>query len=225
MRASILFMSLWPVTLTLCGGAAGSDKYFLDLTIPEAEDRSLEGEVGWGGGAGSSSPPEVPLAVELKSLDKDIYTVGADLVVYEVRITNIGSTHVTLPWMPNRGLVWKGYRPGKRLSGLEATIGLEIVGKERGIGLDARGLYGKPDDPKTFLVLAPNESAVIRSSRRVAVDPRALSETDNNRTQSPKRIVVRASFNLTDWSHGRFYKRLESKNHKEIVLNWNGGEK
>lgn len=221
LRRAILIIGLWPVSLVLCSGANGSEKFFLDLTLPEAEDRSLADDVGWGGGVGSSSPPEVPLAVELKSVDKETYAVGSDVLIYEVRITNTGKTKATIPWTPRRGLVWKGYRPGKRLSGLEATIGVEIADKDRILPLDSRGLYSRPDDPKSFIVLAPSESAVIKASRRIEVDPSAFTETGNKFRQIPKRMVVRASFNLTDWSQGRYYKRIESKNLKQIFLNWN----
>jgi hypothetical protein len=222
MRSAIFLVGLCLVTIVLCGGTTGSDNYFLDLTIPGMQDRSLEENIGWGGGVGLSSAPEVPLAVELKSVDKELYMVGSDVLIYEMCITNQGNTNVAIPWTPYRALVWKGYRPGKRLVGLEATIGLEIVGKDRVVALDARGLYSKPDDPKSFIVLAPNESAVIKASRRIEVAASALSESKDRCGQVSKRMVVRASFNLTDWSQGGYYKRIESRNLKGIVLNWNG---
>ena len=225
MRLTNLIMGLWAVTFVFSGEATGPDKYFLDLTIPQAEDSSVEDDVGWGGGVGSSSPPEVPLAVELKSVDKEVYSVGSDVLVYEVRVTNIGSTSVTIPWSPYRALVWKGYRPGMRLSGLEATIGLQILDRGHILALDARGLYSKLEDPKTFIILAPNESAVIKGSRRIELDPTTFTETKNKCAQLPKAMGVRASLNLTDWSQGRYYKRIESRHLRQIALNWSGCEK
>ncbi len=216
-RAALLVFGLFLAPLVRAQGGL-----FLDLTAPDLREDDSTG-VGCGSSRGTSGPiPEVPLSIEIDSLDQTTYRVGEE-VVYQIRLTNVGDKPLAIPWSRDSE-VKDPCTPSSRywaLKGpkLNALFGLRFKdpnGVEADLALAE--LFGAMNDPQTFRTLKPHESAVIRASDTVdGVVPHGPVEL-GRKLELPHSFDVHAFYHLNNTSLENDYKTIESKTGIRVTL-------
>jgi hypothetical protein len=163
---------------------------FLDVThavVRVEPGHSLE--------AGTSSWPPAPhrpfpLRVELVRIEPRLYRT-MEVIVYDVRLENVSTTPVVIPWSPvpimRRDRPSAGYR--------HAMIALSLsAGEQHGVYADAFVLYGAPTVPHSLKCLMPGERATIRLPATIARMQR-LDVTDET-PRMPIEISARAEVSV-----------------------------
>jgi hypothetical protein len=195
---------------------------FLDLTLPDIRADDSTG-IGCGSGRGTSGPiPEIPLSVAIDSLERTTYRVG-EVVVYEIRLTNIGDKPIAIPWGRDSRIKdpCTPSSPYWNLKGpkLNALFGLRFKdqsGAETELALAA--LYGAMGDPETYRILKPHESALIRACDTVDdMVPHFTGEL-GKKLELPQTFDIHAFYHLNDSSLPNDYKTIESKESLRVTL-------
>jgi len=206
----------------------------LDLTTPEIrqlDETRTAGCGSRGGGVVTSGgvvpDPEVPLSLQLESLNQTDYKTG-DEVVGVVRLTNVGSKPVIIPWNPDSEAVFgkKCEWPYKSLgaTGLKASVSL-LFTDEGGHNefIASHGLYGVSKRPKTYRTLAPGQSAVVKIRGSVHFDYIIEKRREKGlEFKLPQEFAVSGSFDLDDSSLLFPYKTVRSKNEIRVRIDESG---
>ena len=212
------------VLLAMAAQGASQTEYMMDLTTPEVRqmDDSRTSGCGSRGGkiatsGGSVPDPEVPLALQLESLNRSDFRTG-DEVVAVVRLTNTGTKPVMIPWNPDSEAVFgKNCRwPYKSLgsTGLMGSVSLVFM-DEAGYTqfLAGHGLYAISRRAETYRTLAPGQSAGIKIWGSVhfynLIEKRRAKGLE---FKLPQEFVVSASLDLDDSALYLPYKTIRSKN-------------
>ncbi len=186
MRLTVILLLLARASL-----AQGPEVGTLDLTKPIPPPPSSEERPGTGGGGGVAisgrSTPQWPLDVRLASVDRQDYALG-DRLIYEVIVTNVGTTALDVPWSADPALAPQRMEDRQRRV---ASFGLFIDhGGARLLLQAANGAYGSDDVSGSMKRLNPGESVRVRAAgefRVLTPGPRI-----------PATVRLRAQVNMHD---------------------------
>jgi hypothetical protein len=211
--------------LTLSLAQAGPPELFLDLTTPAVKHMKEAKTVGCGSGGRvfvdhrPLRPPQLTLSLEIAWLNQDRFKLG-DEVAYEVRLTNTGDKPVVLPWNPDSDIAYgkdcRGLARARGLLTLEASVKLNFIddaGNAEPVGPDR--LFGVRDDPGTYRVLAPQQSARIRVSDNLYLPQTAANASSAGGANHFKAIAV---FDLRDSSLPNPYGTVVSTNGQDVTV-------
>jgi hypothetical protein len=160
------YLVAWAMVGTFAAAHGQAADHLLDiLTYPLTPDHSVQGSV-----RSSAFPSNdellrglrASLDVNLLSLDRTDYKAG-DRVIYELRIKNIGSNTLVLPWSPD-GVIFIGPTLVAPPS-IQAAIYLEVrdrVRLRKLARLDPTPLFGSPSVALSLEPLRPGETAWFR---------------------------------------------------------------
>jgi len=199
--------------------------FFLDLTTPEVKEMDKSKTVGCHSGrgvyvtGGRLRPPRLTLGFDIEQVNRDRFRLG-DVVVADMLITNTGNKPVLLPWNPDRDIVYGKDCNGLGLAGppatLEGSMALKLVDSEgRGKWVGAHFLYARRDQPTSYRVLPPQQSARVRVDGRLTPP---LPATGIPPAPGPLRFKLIASFDLADSTLPNAYVTVVSENQKEVIV-------
>jgi hypothetical protein len=159
MTVALLPIFLLSATGTLSQPAP--QRHFLDLSDPSLqvsrEGQPVRGACLGPGTSGGAAPTRLPLRVSLSGVKAGDHRLG-ERVSYDVTIENLGTTSITLPWLPSQSLA---DRPAERV--LMASVALQVQDeKGRDLRFAPGLLEGSPDVPKSTILLRPRDTATIR---------------------------------------------------------------
>jgi hypothetical protein len=163
-------MAFLPIVLLLAMGTASQPEpqlHFLDLSDPSLqvsrEGRPVRGACFGPGRSGGEAPTRLPLRVSLGRLKAGQYGLH-ERVSYDVTVENVGTTAITLPWLPSQSLA---DRPAERV--LMASVALQAEDDNVGtLRFVPSKLEGAPDFPKSVIVLRPRDTATVRIEGEMA---------------------------------------------------------
>ncbi len=206
--------------------ARGADKYTLDLTDPRIRQAELEAERACktfsGAGGGSSAPwPKLGLALELVGLDRRSYRLGDDVTAV-LRLKNIGNGPVAIPWSWDRRAIYVDYCSAKlktsRAELLEALPDLRFTDAAGLTSLETlHYLYGALDDPATYRVLDPDESALIKAKAVQLFYAPLVGVPPGYRPTFPQEFFVTAGYDARGWKAGP-YNPIQSTNAMKVTV-------
>jgi hypothetical protein len=184
-------MAFLPIVLLLAMGTASQpepQRHFLDLSDRSLqvsrEGRPVRGACFGPGRSGGDTPIPLPLrlSLNLKSGDHRL----DERVQYDVTIENVGTTAVTLPWLPSQGLA---DRPAERV--LMASVALQTQDDEVGtLRFVPSKLEGAPEFPKSVIVLRPRDTATVRIEGEMADVGQGLAGARTPLNRELKMIAV-----------------------------------
>lgn len=215
----------WILAFALGVPQATVSPLFLDLTAPSVNemDRSKTKGCGSAGAVYTSGqpirPPQLTLTLEIERLNENQFTLGAAVVV-DLRLTNTGEKPVVLPWDPDSDIVYgrdcEDFRKPAAAHTLLGSLAVKVVGTEGKANFVAgHELFGLHDDPETYRILAPQQSAHIRVSGKLDLSPAAIKALSSGATNHFKFIAV---FDLTDTSMPNRYATVVSANPKDVIV-------
>jgi hypothetical protein len=231
MKAATLFLTGALAILPCMSKLTAEDRYLLDLTRPSELPQSAKSGFGCGprlggGDHGGFVQPIAPLTFEIVSFDKSAYTLGEDMIC-QIRLTNVGSKPVRIPWNPNSDYGNKDCTGGAidtAKASLTATVALVFTsadGSERGLPL--YGLYGRPSIPDTIRTLNPGETASIKVMVRLVLPVAPRNQPSVRSLDLPQDFAITATYNLDDTSLVNPYTTVTSKNHVMLTVERGAG--
>jgi hypothetical protein len=181
------------VGLTFGQGVAGRE-HFLDLTAGDVTFTAPA--VGRGSGVGyeGQKPITAPLRLELQQLDESIF-VFATSFIYEVAVSNTGSTSLGFPWSVDRAAIEDRGWPSVQCS--VYLIAIDGIGREHIFG--AVILDGSSDVSGSIEVLAPHESARIRIKGSIVMDQDAAKRLASEAGSRIKAVLTVQTDPLVQW--------------------------
>lgn len=219
----LLILLVLPAILPI--GRTTQPKLFLDLTAPKVvkTDRSRKFGCGSGGGVyvtgHANRRPELALRLSIKQVSGHLLTVGQTFAA-DVRLTNAGDRSLALPWDPNQAVVYGKDCRGLGLPGpghpvtLEGSLVLKLIGSAgEGTVVGGHSLYARMDQPDTYRLLQPGQSAVIRVGGKFFLPP---NEKGDHPKQSAGGFKLIAVFDLTDSAKVNPYQPVLSENSVEV---------
>lgn len=226
MRCAKKLSALYAVVMLLCppslmpSRALASDKYTLDLTDPAIIRSELQAEhecrTHTGGGVGTSAPRiEISLTLEIISLEPPLWRLGSSSTVH-LRLTNAGNKPVRVPWSWDKRTIYTDYCSAVLKSSsavrLEANSELLFADEHGKMGLTSlHALYGTLDEPATYRLLAPGESARIKFFAFPG-EIFVLTGPPGSAFGFPQDFIVSADYELHDSSLGNPYNKIHSTN-------------
>jgi hypothetical protein len=197
---------------------------FLDLTTSAVRRMDQSKTVGCGSGGGvftsgtAQRPPQLTVTLDLEWLNQDHFRLG-DHVVADVRLTNTGHDSITLPWNPDSDVVYgkdcRDLEKPRSSATLVGSLILKVVdsdGRARPIG--GHELFALRDNPTTYRVLAPGQSARIRVDGRMYVSQGMTKSASAGATDHFK---VVATLDLSDSSLPNAYQTVVSANSMDVT--------
>jgi hypothetical protein len=202
----------------------------LDLTTPQVERMEESHKVGCSGGGGvfvtggPYQPPKITFRLEIVRFSTHRLSHGQGLVA-DLQLTNTGANQVQLPWDPDEYLIY-----GKDCSDLDrpspsgtvvGSLSIKLVGNSgQGVLVGGHYLYARIDQPETYRVLRPGQSAVIRVGGKLS-PPHAGKEA--SAVTDSKQFKLVAAFDLTDSKVVNPYETITSVN--SVAVETSGGPK
>jgi hypothetical protein len=158
------------------------------------------------------------VAVAIEWLNQARFRLGDD-VVCQFRVTNTGAKPIVLPWDPDSDVLYgKDCKGLAKLntSTLEGFVGFRFIDAEgRAWGVGAHRLFGLRDNPTTYCLLLPQNSARIRASGKVYL-PELSSKLSLG--EAVDGFKFRVVFDLNDSSIRNAYETLVSENYRDVIL-------
>lgn len=214
-----MFRALWILSAILAVGQTGTARLFLDLTTPQVERMEKAHKVGCSGGGGvfvtgrPYQPPRVTLRLEIARLSAHNFVPGRGFVA-DLQLTNTGDKAIKLPWNPDEYVIYgkncKNFgrpSPSPTLVGSLSLKLLGTAGQSKFVG--GHDLYARMDQPATYRVLQPEQSAVIRVGGKF-YPPRGGKGA--KALTGSKQFKLLAVFDLTDSRIVNPYQTVTSEN-------------
>lgn len=156
------------------------------------------------------------------NLNGSDFRVG-DNIIAELRLTNVGTDVVMLPWGIHTESVYGPNCEWPKTAGstgLRGSVYLEVRRADgRGEIRLAVGLYGLSDDPKSYRDLVPGQSATIKISDPIRITPPNTAALGGGpRAGFRENVTVTAVFQLDNSSLRSPYEDLRSVNEIQITI-------